>query len=362
MTRLAHRAALALVLAAALCLTAGPGAVGQEAVREDRRVVVVSDSILLGARVPLVSRLSDAGWSVTFDGEQNRTTYAAARVVASHRGAGAGTFVLSLGANDGSDPSTFRQRVASVLAELSDVPRVYWLSLHEVRDGYAEANRVLREAEAAHPNLTVLDWHSFAAADGSLTASDGLHLRPQGASAMAELVAAAVAADPGGEPAEHAGGADDVPAPPPEAGGPIDAPAATAPSGEAEGSEGAPAVGADPSSAVAAADAAVIEGAAGAERTADPAGTAGRDGPRRSAWWRSLAGWTAAGFAIVLTALLAAGTCLGVWSWWTTRRAPAWVEARVPSENHPAVRAQQRAARIAAARRAAEEAYRARGE
>ena len=217
MTRLAHRAALALVLAAALCLTAGPGAVGQEAVREDRRVVVVSDSILLGARVPLVSRLSDAGWSVTFDGEQNRTTYAAARVVASHRGAGAGTFVLSLGANDGSDPSTFRQRVASVLAELSDVPRVYWLSLHEVRDGYAEANRVLREAEAAHPNLTVLDWHSLAAADGSLTASDGLHLRPQGASAMAELVAAAVAADPGGEPAEHAGGADDVPAPPPEA-------------------------------------------------------------------------------------------------------------------------------------------------
>lgn len=319
---------------------------GAASAQEGRRAVVVSDSILAGAESALVARLEEAGWSVTFDAEVNRTTYSAAAVVASHRDELTDTVVLSLGANDGADRETFRRRVDSVLAEVRDVPHVYWLSLHEVRDGYVGANEVLRELERQHPNLTVLDWHSLASADAALTASDGLHLSPAGARAMAGLVgdAATQAPDPTAPPEP----ASVTPAPAPSELTP-------APSQPAPTSDEPPV--AEPHTTAPTADPDAGEDAARASSAGG--GSADRS---TSPWWRGIAGWTAAGFglvlAVVLAALVVAGTWLGVWSLWSTRRPPAWEVARVRSEAHPAVRAQQRALRIAAAREEAEAALR----
>jgi len=288
---------------------------------QERRVVVVSDSIAAGARSQLTSALEARGWRVTFDAEQNRTTYSAAAVVASHRAELTDTVVLSLGANDGGDPDTYRDRVESVLAELEGVPHVYWLSLHEVRDGYVAVNEVLRDVARSHPNLTVLDWHSLASADASLTASDGLHLSRAGGEAMAGLVAGAVTS-----PATPAPPSSTVPATTPTS--------------------------AVPATSLPVTERPAVDAGAGASDRAEPrANRTGRSG------WASLAGWTATGFLAVSAALVLAGTCLGVWSLWTTRRAPAWASEPPRSPNHPAVRAQQRASRIAEARRLAEASY-----
>ncbi|HPU39876.1 MAG TPA: hypothetical protein PLS63_09895, partial [Microthrixaceae bacterium] len=68
----------------------------------------------------------------------------------------------------------------------------YWITIRVVRPYYAPANQVLRDAAARHPNLTIVDWHAASAGRTGLTASDGLHLSPSGASELASLVAGAV--------------------------------------------------------------------------------------------------------------------------------------------------------------------------
>src|SRR5690606_25862232 len=81
----------------------------------------------------------------------------------------------------------------------------------------------------------------------------------------------------------------------------------------------------------------------GSDGTATAMPSAGRTGSA----WRSVAGWTVSGFAIVVGLLVLAGAGLAAWSLWSSR--PSVAPATAPSQNHPAVRARQRAERIAAA-------------
>jgi len=159
---------------------------------QQRHAVVVSDSILLGAQGPLTSRLQGAGWTVDFDGAVSRSTSAGADAVRAKGLAVSDTLVLSLGANDSGNAATFRSRVDAVMGAAAHVPHVYWITIREVRPYYAPANQVLRDAAARHPNLTIVDWHAASAGRTGLTASDGLHLSPSGASELASLVAGAV--------------------------------------------------------------------------------------------------------------------------------------------------------------------------
>ncbi len=159
---------------------------------QQRHAVIVSDSILLGAQGPLTSRLQGAGWTVDFDGAVSRSTSAGADAVRAKGLAVSDTLVLSLGANDSGNAATFRARVDAVMSAAAHVPHVYWITIREVRPYYAPANQVLRDAAARHPNLTIVDWHAASAGRTGLTASDGLHLSPSGASELASLVAGAV--------------------------------------------------------------------------------------------------------------------------------------------------------------------------
>jgi len=156
-------------------------------------VVVVSDSILLGARAPMSARLERAGWSVVFDGSVNRTTLNGASVVRSHAAELTDTLVVSLGANDSASPATFRQRVEAVMAAAAGVPTVYWLTIREIRPYYGPANQVLRDAAARHPNLRVIDWNAASANRSDLTVGDGLHLSGSGSEALGSLVATTLA-------------------------------------------------------------------------------------------------------------------------------------------------------------------------
>jgi hypothetical protein len=74
---------------------------------------------------------------------------------------------------------------------------------------------------------------------------------------------------------------------------------------------------------------------------------------RSGSAWRSAVGWTISGFAVVVALLVLAGAGLAAWSLWSSRRSPGPPAPR--SQNHPAVRARQRAERIAAARAEAQQ-------
>lgn len=182
-------AAFVLLASAMVCFS---GSVTRTAEAASRHVVVVSDSILLGAQSPLTQRLGGAGWSVTFDGSVSRSTLAGAEAVRSHDAELTDTLVISLGANDSGNPSTFARRVDAVMAAAAKVPNVKWLTIREVRPYYGPANQVLRDATARYPNLHLVDWNAATLGRTDLTGSDGLHLNGQGASMLADVVTASV--------------------------------------------------------------------------------------------------------------------------------------------------------------------------
>ncbi len=118
---------------------------------QPRRVVVVGDSIVLGAEGPLRARFGASGWEFGFDAQVSRTTADGAEIVGVRRGEMTDSLVVGLGANDAGNPATFRARVRAVLDAAAGVPHVYWLSLAEVRNEYAPANQILREEIAGRP-------------------------------------------------------------------------------------------------------------------------------------------------------------------------------------------------------------------
>lgn len=183
---------------------------------QQRRVVVVGDSVILGAKAPITSSLAGAGWAVTFDAAVSRSTAAGLAAIESHRSELTDSLVVSLGANDAGNTASFRQKVEAILDATANVPHVYWVTIREVRDYYGPANQAVREVAAGRPNVTVVDWHAATAGATNLTASDGLHLNAAGASRMAQVVTDAVVL--GALPASA------VPAPPPPAPQPTAAP------------------------------------------------------------------------------------------------------------------------------------------
>lgn len=184
--------AVALVLAAALLAPAvalaGPGDVAAQ----QRRVVVVGDSVILGAQGPMTAAFSARGWEVTFDAAVSRSTSAGLDAIESHRPLLTDSLVVSLGANDAGNTAAFRERVRAILDATASVPRVYWVTIREVRDYYGPANQAVRDVAAGRPNVTVLDWHAATAGATDLTAGDGLHLNGAGAARMTQLVTDAV--------------------------------------------------------------------------------------------------------------------------------------------------------------------------
>jgi lysophospholipase L1-like esterase len=186
-----RRTAALLVLAACLLgASVGPGTAGAQ----QRRVVVVGDSVILGAEGPITSSFGGRGWAVTFDASVNRSTAAGLEAIESHRAELTDSLVVNLGANDAGSPGTFRQRVQAIMDATAGVPHVYWVTIREVRDYYGPANQIVRDVAAGRPNVTVVDWHAATAGATDLTSGDGLHLNGAGAARMAQVVTDAVVA------------------------------------------------------------------------------------------------------------------------------------------------------------------------
>lgn len=191
-----RRAAGAAVLVALACI--GFAGVAPVAARPARpafppgrptKVLLVGDSVMLGAAPQFGAALP--GREVVVDAKVNRSTGQGAQVVA-ERGSDWDVVVVMLGHNDGGSPGAYQPPASRINDQLAGVPRVVWLSIHEVRPYYRDVNAFLRSQAASHPNVHVADWNALVSANPGSTAGDGLHLNGRGAGLMAGLVAGEV--------------------------------------------------------------------------------------------------------------------------------------------------------------------------
>ncbi len=122
--------------------------------------------------------------SCTYQGETPAT---ALQVVKSKRRALGDVAVIMVGYNDSA--STYRAGLNKVMRALvrAGVDDVIWVTLGETRENYRLINGVIRKATSRWRSLTIADWAKKSRGKPWF-ASDGLHLEPDGAMALARLV------------------------------------------------------------------------------------------------------------------------------------------------------------------------------
>ena len=98
------------------------------------------------------------------------------------------TVVVAVGYND--YEAAYPGDIEDALAVLhkAGVTRVLWLTLHEARPAYAAMNDAIHAAGVRHPELTVVEWQVYSRSHPDWFQDDGIHLKKDGADAMATLV------------------------------------------------------------------------------------------------------------------------------------------------------------------------------
>jgi hypothetical protein len=153
------------------------------------RVLVIGDSVLLAAKASIPSAMS--GWRVTLDAAESRRISAFAGVLAAAGGPSPYRAVVVHLCTNYSRGGGFARALDRAMAALVAVPRIVWMTCVEWSHGPAEANEIIRAATNRYGNVVVADWAVIADAPG-YTWADGIHIRPEGQRAAADLVAAAV--------------------------------------------------------------------------------------------------------------------------------------------------------------------------
>jgi lysophospholipase L1-like esterase len=160
-------------------------------------VLVVGDSLAVGLRPYLGDLL---GTTVAWDAKSGRTT---PQGLVALRGAlkmvQPKTVVVSLGTNDGSDPTRFKDRIDKVVATIGPKACIVWTNIYRpARKGpYVALNGVLDQEAARVRRLHLVDWNS-AVARRAVTLPDGLHPDPAGFEYRSRMIANAVKDQCGG--------------------------------------------------------------------------------------------------------------------------------------------------------------------
>jgi hypothetical protein len=185
-----------------------------------KRLVVTTDSVLLGATPTLVKSLSD--WQVTVVGRSAMMIRYAMEALRQQPGATAPVIVAGLGHNSVWEKdrrnfdrwsATFDKSVEDMLALLRQrgAQKIVWLTLRECSldvlpktDGtltqYREwcwwfpyVNERLRAIKQQHPDMALADWTAVARRPG--ITYDSIHVNVQGAQLMTALIRVAIGID-----------------------------------------------------------------------------------------------------------------------------------------------------------------------
>jgi len=165
-----------------------PRSAAPPAARWADRVLIVGDSVLLGARSALPAALP--GWRVTLDAAESRNISAFTGVLASAGGPAPFRVVVVHLCTNYSKGGGFSRSLDRAMAALAGVPRVVWVTCTEWSAGPPEANAAIRAAPERYGNVVVADWAVISGTAG-FTWADGIHLRPEGQRAASALVASA---------------------------------------------------------------------------------------------------------------------------------------------------------------------------
>ncbi len=149
------------------------------------RILGVGDSVMLGAQPQMASVL---GSGLLVNAEVGRSPQAGVEAVRWFRDTGqlGDVVVVHLGNNG---PITDEQFTAMMDA-LSGVPRVIVLTCKVPRNWEGPVNDVILSHAGNYPNVRLVDWHSVGSAHPEYFYDDGMHLRPEGGTAYAQLIAA----------------------------------------------------------------------------------------------------------------------------------------------------------------------------
>jgi lysophospholipase L1-like esterase len=152
---------------------------------------VLGDSVILGAQTTVPPAL--AGWDVTFDAKESRRIDQGTGIVQGRGGAMGRVLVVHLCTNWGG--GDYFAAASHLLDSLAGVERVVWVTCTPWIPAVGAADDAIRALPDAYPNVVVADWAAISGTPG-YTYGDGLHLRPEGAAAIADLVAVAVGPAP----------------------------------------------------------------------------------------------------------------------------------------------------------------------
>ncbi len=157
-------------------------------------LLMVGDSITVGVSSYVEPQYQDQGWTPTIDGRVGRPTDEVLQVIRARRG-DTQVFVVETGYNDAGDPALFRSRFQAIVNELAGAQKVVVVTLAESRSYYVTANQTIRSLIAGRLNFVVADWATRVRSVPGALQSDGIHLTPAGATALAQLLAETIGTD-----------------------------------------------------------------------------------------------------------------------------------------------------------------------
>jgi peptidoglycan/LPS O-acetylase OafA/YrhL len=147
----------------------------------DAKVLIVGDSVSLGAEEALKAALPNA----TVDAKISRQLLVGPQVLREHLDAGEeyDAIIVELGNNGVAQKSQFEDVVAALDG------RPAYLVTNRVAEGFEGANNeLIREVAAEHENVGIIDWYGASAGHSEYLYDDGLHLTEGlGAPAFAAL-------------------------------------------------------------------------------------------------------------------------------------------------------------------------------
>lgn len=151
----------------------------------------IGDSVMLGAAGPLQARLGPVGF---IDAKVSRQFVAGVATARQLRDEGhlGQVVVVHLGTNG--PPRT--RDVDALMSVLAAVPRVLFVTVRMPRSWEAETNDTIRAVPGRYPQVGIVDWYTYSDGHRDWFLSDGIHLKPIGAQAYADLVAYAVSPPP----------------------------------------------------------------------------------------------------------------------------------------------------------------------
>jgi lysophospholipase L1-like esterase len=152
------------------------------------RVTAIGDSVMLGAADALAGTIGRD--RTTVDAAESRQFSDGVDKIQQYKDSGelGDEVVVQLGTNGTIDPDDF-QRMMQIL---KNTKRVVIINAKVPRPWEEEVNQVLGDGVKQYKNSVLVDWHRAGGDHPEWFYDDGLHLRPDGAAAYAELVAAKV--------------------------------------------------------------------------------------------------------------------------------------------------------------------------